>query len=244
MADLSRRPAESVQAASTSISRVLLVERLPLAPYGIPSFENAARKVADLAGAPALIHLWTSSHESGRAGLEDMARARDALAGTDVRVVTLTTDEGGALVRARRVLDELGLGQDAGYCDAHALDGMRVVMLEILGFFNRIPHPLTLLVDAKGQVCAVYLGLADPERMAADARTVASMNTKLKNLRKLEGGRWLTQGRRDFETLAEAMSFANHEELATTYKALAERRARAAAEAAAATGEDPDAQGH
>ena len=202
------------------VDRVVLASRLPMAPFVLPAFEGEARRVDSFKGRPLLLHVWSAAHESGPAALADLAAAMPALAALDVAVVCLSVDEGLGLARARKALLQTPFAAHAGYLDGAAREAVRLAVLEILGFFDGVPLPTTLLLDTAGQACVLYLGPPDPRQVAADAAVVRELNPAMRGTLRLSGGRWLRQPRRDLTLLARALETAGFEEIATFYRSL------------------------
>jgi ASPIC and UnbV/FG-GAP-like repeat len=202
----------------TPVDRVVLGARLPMAPFHVAQFDRAQRRVQDFDGRALLIYVWSAQHESGPAALADLAAAAPAFEALGVDVVCLSVDEGLALTRARKLIEGTPLGRLAGYLDGAAREQLRLVLLEILGFFDGAPLPSALLLDRAGQACALYLGPPDLRALAADAAIVRDLNLEVKGTLRLTGGSWLRPPRRDLKMLAGALEVAGFEDLARFYK--------------------------
>jgi hypothetical protein len=205
------------------VDRVVLGARLPMAPLAVPGFSKAGRRVEDFEGQALLIYLWSAEHESGRAALADLAAAAPAFEALGVAVVCLSADEGLALARARQAIADTPLGEQAGYLDGAARNVLRLVLLELLGYFDGAPLPSALLLDRAGQACTLYLGPPDLRALAIDAAVVRDLNTEARGTVRVSGGRWLRPPRRDLSLLAGALDSAGFEELASFYRGEAER---------------------
>ncbi len=199
------------------VDRVVLAERLPMAAFPLPAFEGQGRRVADFAGQPLLVHVWTAAHESGRQALSELAAAVPAVAETGCRVVCLAVDEGLDLARAREESASTPFAAQGGYADGRMREALLVLVIEVLGFFEPIPLPTSFLLDAQGQLCVLYTGPADPASIAADAAVVAELNPRQRGTTKLSGGRWLRPPRRDLDTLSKVLGAAGFEDLAAFY---------------------------
>ena len=125
-----------------------------------------------MAGAPALVLLYSAEHEGGAAALGALETADD-LARAGLRVVPLAVDEGPALARARALAEETGFGAVAGYADGRARRAYEMVFLEVLGYFHDVPAPSALLLDPSGALVVLYLGPPRPEELLADLATMA-----------------------------------------------------------------------
>lgn len=206
----------------TPVGRAPLFDPLPIGALELPAFEGAARRVSGLANGLVLLHVWTGAHESGPAALDELGAAADELAQAGVRVVALTVDEGAERARARRELAETPFAADAGYVDGRTREALSILTLEMLGFFDRVPLPLSLLIDRRGRACVLYLGPPDPAVVIADARVLAADDLKpQQRARRLAGGPWLTRAlpRRNFPEIAQVLQGAGFEALAAELEA-------------------------
>jgi hypothetical protein len=204
------------------VARVPLAARLPMAPFAIPAFEEPARRVSDLAGAPALIVLFTAAHPGGEALLAGLARRAADLASHGLQLVPIATDQGPELAAARALAERLGLAAEAGYADGRVLETFEMAVLEVLGYFTAVPAPVGFLLDARGNLVVLYTGLVSAEELLDDLETLASYAPGSPGTGRFGGGRWLVPRARDFAELAKAFSGRGHAEIGRYYAALTE----------------------
>jgi hypothetical protein len=176
------------------------------------------------------VHLWTAGHESGPAALEDLVAAAPALQALDVAVVCLSVDEGLELARARKRIAQTPFAGAAGYLDGRTREAFRFAVLEVLGFFDGVPLPTTILLDTAGQACVLYVGPPDARQLVEDAAIVARLNPSMRGTLRLSGGRWTRPRPRDWDTLARVYGMTGFEELASFYAEQATRRQAAPAD--------------
>jgi hypothetical protein len=206
------------------VDRTVLVDKLPISPAPLPSFEDPKRRVKDFEGAPLLIQLWRSTSAACLREFGELRDRREAIRESGARLATLTLDEGPELVRARQVLARFGLDQGAGYADQTVMQTLEVFFVEVLGRSEDVALPATLLVDPAGQLVAIYQGAVDVDVLLGDVETVKRMDpTRTTNVA-LTGGRWYLRGNRELDLLSNVFEELGRERLAQYYASLAERQ--------------------
>lgn len=214
------------------VGRAPLYDPLPMGALELPAFEGPARRLADLSDRLVLLHVWTGAHESGPAALAELGAAASAFEEAGVRVVCLAVDEGAERARARRALADSPFAADAGYVDGRTREVLSILTLEMLGFFDRVPLPLSLLIDRQSRACVLYLGPPDPARVLADAAVIAVDGLRpQQRARRLCGGPWLTRAlpRRNLPEVAQVLQGAGFEALAAEIEAYVAARSAAPA---------------
>ncbi len=205
LADVPHRPAEPL---TGNARRLVLAFELPLDPLPIPAFDDPERTVADLAGEPLLLNLW---RESCAPCLVELGEFGDALrvGGLDVRLVPLTLDGPTAEQRARELLAAKGVDPaDAGYLEPHS---MAVLMGAIYEHVhpprNNKPQvtPTSFLLDAEGDLMAIYHGPVEVETLRADLAVLAD-ERPTPVLDRLRHGTRLVHHARDFAALAKVLA--------------------------------------
>jgi hypothetical protein len=201
--------------------RAVLVDKLPLGPLTIPSFEDPRRSIGDFAGRPLLVTLWRGSSPASRAQL----RAFRGLAGDPEfrgpALVPLTLDEGPDLARSRAILAELGLSEGSGYADGALSQIVELVLFEVFARRESAPLPTSLLFDTGGQLAVIYRGCVDGAELLADAAQLAREQPEDTTDELFGGGSWFARGRRDYAGLAKVFGELGHERLAELYGSLA-----------------------
>jgi hypothetical protein len=206
-----------------SVDRVVLADRLPMAAFPAPSFDDVGRRVSALAGQPLLVLLWTGTDIGGEAALSRLAAQREALAAAGLALVPLTVDEGPELVAARRLVERYGLAEHAGFADGRVREAYEMALLEVLGFFRRVPAPVGLLLDPAGGLAVVYLGPPDPDTVLADLAALQSIKNP-RGTARLMRGRWLVRRQRGYGELADIYTARGFAEVGRYFERLASGR--------------------
>ncbi|MAB79965.1 MAG: hypothetical protein CMJ89_11490 [Planctomycetes bacterium] len=204
--------------------RVPLVDRLALEGLTIPSYSDPQRKIASLAGTPALLNLWGTDCAPCIKELGDFKRRREDFAAKKLRIVPLCTDQdpdAKGVERARDQLERFGLLENAGYADKPLLEAIEVVLDEVIGSSELIPLPMSLLVDEAGQLCALYLGPVDVDRVLRDAnrsrRATTANDAGSGNRQLLRGTRLFPVGR-NYPAMARAFRDMERMDLARFFR--------------------------
>ncbi len=201
--------------------RLVLGYKLPVGPLRIPGFAAPERQVADLAGGVVLLHLWKPASEASQLELRELASRRSALAAAGLSVVPLCVADGGPeLAEARKLTRELGFADVAGYADGALLRELEALFLEVLGNFDGVPLPASLLLDRAGQIVALYLGPAGIDQLLADTAVVGEMATHFGFNGRLLGGYWELRRSRTFGMLGGVFEKLGRPELAQLYRSL------------------------
>ncbi|HED66581.1 MAG TPA: redoxin domain-containing protein [Planctomycetes bacterium] len=204
--------------------RMDLVEKLPLAPISVPSYDDPDRTVADLAGRRVLVNLWGLSCAACRKELKEFSEHREDLERAGITLVPLSTDPADRTAESKRVLADLGFDAWAGVADERFLDPFQVILTQLMGASRATPLPTSLLLDERGQLVAVYLGPVDLEVLLADAEALERMDPADLGDVRLEPGTWLTPMVRPFGALARSMESIGRKDLARFYRRLGRSR--------------------
>jgi hypothetical protein len=202
------------------VTRGPLAARLPRAPLPAPSIEHPGRRLADLAGRPALVLLYGAGHPGGEAALSRLASRAAELEASGLQVVPLAVDEGAELARARALAARYGLGAVAGYADGRARQAYEIAFLEVLGFFHSVPSPSALLLDPTGSAVVLYLGPPDPEVVLSDLAVMASYGPRRGGTGRFGGGHWRVPRGRDLAGLARVFEARGYADLGRFYASL------------------------
>ena len=217
-AALARERPGGLAARPETSQRIVLGDKLPLGPLPLPSFADSKRRASALGGSAAIVVLWSSECAPCEAELAELAARRSEFAAAGIALAPISTDAPGAgLARARARMRELGLDA-AGYADGATLRQLEAVFLEVLGNFDRVPLPASLVLDRAGQLVALHLGTPGAEALLADARVVAEMAPSYRFTGRLSDGRWLMRRGRDFAELARVFEAIGNPELAALYR--------------------------
>ncbi len=217
-AALAKLEPEPLATEERKIARLALLEKLPVAALRVPGFEAPERRIADLAGGPVLLNLW-SKDCAGCQKESSEFRERDAdLRASGLRLVVLTVDPPEAREEARERLRRLGLERDAGFVDDAFVRALQVLLETVIGRLKEVPLPTSLLLDERGALVVAYLGPLDVHELLEDVRLLRTLPLENPSAAKLSFGRRLTARHRDLMPLARKLEQAGLAQLAASYR--------------------------
>lgn len=216
-------PARECRGISTQVARVPLVEKLALPPLELPAFDDPARKLGSLAGSPVLLNLWGVECEACLRELAELKKERARVDAAGLRVVTLTTDAPEGRERAAERIAGFGLREDAGYATPDLMAALRVLFTDLLGDFESVPLPTSLLLDAQGQLLCLYLGPLTVDELLADVALVARLRPEEPGDTLVTDGIRLVTRPRPWRSLADGFAKIGREDLARFYRRQARR---------------------
>ena len=211
---LASNPEPARKVEGVSISRVPLISRLPLAGLPLPGWEAPNRKVADLAGSPVLINLYSTTCASCLKEFGMLQERRPVVSRSGLKIVPMLVEEGADPAAARTMLAEYGLDKLGGVASDVLQDALAFVLTDVLPYSEEVPLPCSFLLDRKGQLCFLYAGEISFSDLTADLELVNRLpDTDLMNPIPL-GGRILLPRVRNFEKLARQFRRLGLEDLA------------------------------
>jgi peroxiredoxin len=223
---LASAPTSKLSASSSEERRVVLVDRLPMAAFPLPSYTEPQRTVASFAGGPVLINLWGLSCANCFRELADFRDNASRLFSAGLRIVPLSTDPSEKQAEAKKRIAQLGHGALAGPTTPKQFEALQLLFSEMLGSNAPSYLPSSLLLDSQGRVCVVYQGPVEVDQLLDDLAKIQSMKPDARFTGKLQDGRWLATRLRGFAGLAAGLRAAGHAELAKFYDELAALDAR------------------
>lgn len=175
---LAKAKTKTLPRQGNPVVRIPLVEKIPMATVPIPSFDNPERTVADLTGRPILINLWGLTCANCLKEFQSFQRRAKQISGRGLQIVTLCTDPAEKHDAAKERLKVFGLEQHGGYASDRFLGLLEGVIFEVLGTSTGTPLPTSLLLDAEGNLVAIYQGKVAVGTLLRDVGVMASMDPR------------------------------------------------------------------
>ncbi len=207
------------------IGRIVLDDRLPAGLFELPDREGRTQRVEAFAGRPLLVGVGrVNDPESAELAAVLAARPSDSeIQGTATWMLVLA--EPGQDANTRRWLDQHGSKVSAGPLDARGAQALEVLLVEILGPFDKIPLPLVLAIDRGGSIALVRCGPVSTEALWADARGVARLDPNARGTESLVGGgRWARVPERSLGPVGEVFERLGRPDWAAWYRERARTR--------------------
>lgn len=215
------QPAPPVQRRGAA--RLTLMEKLPLDPVEVPAFEDAERKVEDLSGSPVLLNLWSTTCANCLQEFGEFKEHADDIEDADLRIVTLCGDAAGPAgneARALEILERFGLREDAGVITDSLSGVLEVLFAHLIGTSEELPLPASLLLDARGQLVAVYFGRVDVKELLADVEAIQAADPADPSDIRLTDGHLVIERRRPLRRLASDFERIERPDLVQYYRRL------------------------
>ncbi len=209
---------EPVRTTPRDESRIVLFERLPARELPLPSFQSP-RTAAAFHDRPFLVWVGYTDDPASRSSLEGLAARKKDLDALGVPLLALEAGEADREADARKLFASAGVDALAGRADKRFLQALQVLLVEVLGPFDRIAYPLVLLFDKGGQLTVVYTGTPGVAAVLADASTARSLDPAGGSTEPLLRGRWARTYPRNLEGLGQIFDLLGDPDLGRFYHA-------------------------
>ncbi len=216
---------KALERGGKPVVRVPLIAKLPMEPFPLPSFRAPDRVVRDMGGKPLLINLWATWCGGCKAELSEFHERAEDLSEVGLQVVPLTPEDPSMHQAGRQMLAKFGLENQAGHADENLMGAIRVLITEVIGESRDAPMPTSLLIDAEGRLCVIYLGPVSVDVLLEDVgrMRLASPDSYV-STEQFGGGRWTTTRERHYRLMARGFRLLGFGELERYYQELARER--------------------
>ena len=191
--ELTPQPQESI--AADGATRVALASRPPLPLIEYQTWDGAAQKL-QVGSRPRLLVFWSRSCPACIQELALLRREADQLAGLDLLALSIDaidpTESAADIDAARQLVDRLELPFESGLASPATAEKLNLLLRIILNHQGSFSIPLSLLVDAEGQVSVLYRGAVGLEQIVEDWRHLASDAEARRRRAVPFAGRWTT----------------------------------------------------
>ncbi len=207
------------------VGRIPLCDRLPMAAIEWTAPDGGVRTVRDHAGSALVVVLARAADPGTAPLLRTLADLRPDLARVGARAIPWIEPEPGGGAAAVELLSRAGARAEGGIADKRLLQVVEVLLVEVLGPFDRLPLPAFLFLDSGGALALVRCGPSAGESILADAAAVGALDpTRRGTEALLGGGRWARPPERELGMVAQVFELLGRTELAAWYREEARRR--------------------
>ena len=203
--------------ANPDLGRIVLISKLPMEEFPLPSFENPERTVKDLLGQPILINFWSTTCAACLEEFDELYQKRGKLNRRGLQIVTMVTDDASKHALAHKILQGVKLDELAGHASAETVNAMQIVVEEILGRSVDMPLPVSLLLDESGQLVEIHVGKIKVSNLLRDLSILNRMDPTNPSASPLSFGRRLAFIDRAFTEMADRFRQAQLPKLADYY---------------------------
>ncbi len=154
-------------------ARVLPVLRPPMPDTLAAVGAGGEMELSSFRGAPLVVQLWATWCPNCAAEMEEWKAAAEAIEATGAKVLPVCVDEptddrAADLARAAAAAAERGYPWETAVADAHLIEHLNIIQKAYVGRQEDLPLPSAFLIDAAGDLVAIYKGNVSPEVLVAD----------------------------------------------------------------------------
>jgi len=214
-----------VRLEPAEIPRIVLYERLPARPLEFPGLAGSPRTVGSFQGRTVLAWIGSTEDPASLFVLRSLAARRRDLDQGGVPLIAMECAQGLDAAQVRERMRSMGVdGELCGLADRRFLQDLQVLVMEILGPFDRLAYPLTLLFDRGGQLTVLYSGVPRIDDVLTDVVLTHALDPEDLTTEPLLKGRWARPYARNIEGLGQVYDLLGRSELASFYRGLARER--------------------
>jgi len=176
--------------------RAVLSTRLPLPRITYRDEGGAAAEVRTDGAGATFVTLWASWCAPCRSELEALVGRASDLEARGVELLALSVDEGPARAEARAILERLGWRGGSGFAGRALFDLPLSVEEIVLEPQRPLVVPMSVLIDGRHRLVAIYRGPVDPDTLLHDAAAADASPLEVRASAQPFPGRWLSGPRR------------------------------------------------
>ncbi len=212
-------PSPWVPLKTAGVGRIVLDDRLPVGIFELHDFAGPPRRVSTFAGRALLIAIGRAAEVETQELWSTLAARGAEFDAAGVATWSLAFQETGREAEGRAILDARGQRGQSGHLDTREAQALEVLLLEILGPFERVPLPLVLAIDRGGSIALVRCGPVSAEALSADALAVAALDPRERGTELLVGGgRWARRPERALASVGDVFEKLGRPAWATWYR--------------------------
>lgn len=176
---------------------LLLRERLPTPPLRYTTQDDNEDLVTIEAGKPVLLNLWASWCHPCVAELREFTEREAEFRKAGLEVIAISVDglgdDNSSPEKARQLLDQLQFPFKSGQTDGELVKKLQLLHDYVLHDYRALPIPTSVLLDANGDLAAIYKGPISVDHVLADTRKLRLSGEALQNASQRFPGRWHTK---------------------------------------------------
>ncbi len=209
------KPHSPARRTQRAVNRAVLADKLPMRYYGLQDSEGRSITLDGLPEMTKILTLWDPETRSGVEFLRQLAESQLQILEAGAIVCPVAV-EGGAGDGAE-ILRALGLGEFALNASANDELVLEALLVEVLNTYSDITLPLSLLLDADSNLCALYYGSIPTPELLEDLNRMSRIG-KGGHTIALSDGHWLSQPKRRYRQIIRALMMLGARDLATDLK--------------------------
>jgi tetratricopeptide (TPR) repeat protein/peroxiredoxin len=168
---LAPAPLQSSDTLPSTIDTWLL-QPLKAPEFSLVDLDGRSRELSSFRGAPILLTFWATGAPSSRRQLSQLQQYRAALFTNKLTPLAIKVDEEPNLPSARSLATELSLSFPVLLATPDIAGIYNIIYRYLFDRRRDLPIPSTFLLDADGMIVKLYQGVADPQQLIKDARSI------------------------------------------------------------------------
>lgn len=209
-------PHSPARPRSGGVERLVLAETMPLRSYVLQGADGRKVGMDGLLPGAKLLVFWDPATRSGLSFLRDLAAVHGEVLGLGGLVCPVALE--GEAIDTGAVLDELGLAELALAASRNDEMILEALLFEILADYDDIPLPISLLLDPRSELCAIYFGEPAVELVLDDLRRLEGLGAGADSSRALSGGHWIARPGRGYRQTNRVLMGLGARDLANDFK--------------------------
>ena len=170
------RPGAQERPEPTRAARIMLETRVPMPSVRYASPNESATVEEFGGGAPTIVNLWASWCSPCVEELRQLTASQAELRQANLRVVSLSVDRVGSgptSDEARELLERLEYPFDWGFVSGSEIELLQELHQQFFFLRRPLPLPTSFLIDADGNLAAIYRGPVTVSQLLDDIRDVS-----------------------------------------------------------------------
>jgi len=149
-----------------------LIEPLSAPEFSLPDLAGDVRELRSFRGGAVLLNFWALSAPASLDQLRLLQQSQSTLASGGLRIVSLDVDESSDTSAVRSFVTQHGISFPILLATQELAGIYNIIYRYLFDRRRDLALPSSFLIDADGMIVKVYQGVANPERIAADLKSM------------------------------------------------------------------------
>ena len=155
-----------------SAAETWLIEPLSAPEFSLPDFAGAMRELRSFRGKAVLLTFWAMSSQTSLDQLGSLHKSQPKFASSGLQIVGLNVDEPRGASEARSFAAKHGVSFPILFATQDLAGVYNITYRYLFDRRRDLAIPSSFLIDADGMIVKVYQGVVNPDRVAADLKSM------------------------------------------------------------------------